>query len=128
MDDLKDFLIKTEYCDFENEKIKKLAEELIKGCVSEKEKAVALFYWVRDNILYRVGLWNRKASETLAEGKGVCTSKANLLVALLRAVGIPAGYGVMRVKGREYFGQIVPNRLQNKINQVVSDSHFVCHS
>jgi len=90
---------------------------LTKNLQTDKEKAITLFYWVRDDILYRVGFWNRKASETLAEGKGVCTSKANLLIALLRSIEIPAGYGVMRVKGREYFGPIVPKRLQSKINQ-----------
>lgn len=117
------FLQETEYCDFNNPTIKKLAAELTASAKSEKEKATILFYWVRDAILYRVGFWNRKASETLEERKGGCTSKANLLVALLRAVNIPAGYGVMRVKGKEYFGPIVPSFLK----QCISDESVHCY-
>jgi len=33
----------------------------------------------------------------LAEGTGICHAKANLLAALLRARGIPAGFGFQRV-------------------------------
>jgi hypothetical protein len=74
---------------------------------TDTEKAVAIFYWVRDTILYRVGLWNMKASETLAEKKGTCTNAANLFVALLRCHNIPAGYGVMKVFGKKYFGPVM---------------------
>ncbi|MDD5590146.1 MAG: transglutaminase-like domain-containing protein [Candidatus Portnoybacteria bacterium] len=110
---MNEFLTETKYCDFNNSKVKELATKITENAKTDQEKAVALFYWVRDNILYRVGFWNRKASETLLDGKGVCTCKANLLIALLRAIGIPAGYGVMRVVGREYFGPIVPICLKN---------------
>jgi hypothetical protein len=41
----------------------------------------------------------------------MCTNKANLLVSLLRAAGIPAAYGVLRVNAREYFGVIGPQFL-----------------
>jgi hypothetical protein len=115
--ELGDFLRRTKYCDCKSPEIKRLAFDLTKNINNNKEKAVILFYWVRDNILYRVGFWNKKASETLIEKKGGCTSKANLLVALLRAIGIPAGYGLMRVKGREYFGPIVPPFLKTKISK-----------
>jgi len=78
-----------------------------------------MFYWVRDNVLYRVGLWNVTAAETLAIREGTCTNKSNLLVALLRARGIPAGYGVMKVYGQKYFGPVaIPmlNRLVSKVS------------
>ena len=109
---MNDFLKETEYCDWSNSEIKSAAEKIIVNLTEPKEKTVALFYWVRDNIYYRVGLWNRKASETLAERKGTCTNSANLFIAFNRAIGIPAGYYVMKVNGREYFGPIVPKFLK----------------
>lgn len=105
-ENVKNFLEKTEFCDFDHPNIQKIAHKIIKNCTDDREKAVSLFYWVRDNILYRVGDWQKKASETLVEKEGACTNKANLLVAFLRANNIPAGYGVMKVDARRYFGPI----------------------
>jgi len=116
-DDLTLFLKETKYCNFNDKRIKQLAFEMTKNIDKDKDKAVTLFYYVRDNILYRVGHWNKKATETLVEKKGVCTSKSNLLVALLRSINIPSGYGVMKVKGDEYFGPIVPDFLRDKISK-----------
>ena len=115
--DLKIFLHESEYCDFKHPEILKLAYEVTSGCKDQKDKAVALFNWVRDNIYYRVGLWNKKASETLAERGGSCSNKANLLVSLLRSIGIPSGYSVMRVKGQEFFGAITPPTLKKRISK-----------
>lgn len=116
-DDLKSFLNESEYCNFRHATIQRLAQELTQKYNNSKDKAVVLFYWVRDNIHYRVGLWNRKASETLAERSGSCTNNANLLVALLRAVHIPAAYDVMRVKGQEFFGPITPLIFKKRISE-----------
>jgi len=115
--DIEKFLCETKFCNFNNPEVKKLAKEITKNYSNEKDKAVALFYWVRDNILYRVGLWKKTASETLKEKEGTCTNKANLLVALLRANDIPAGYGVMKVYGR-YFGPIAIPMLRKFIGNI----------
>ncbi len=114
-EDLKEFLQETEYCDFSHPKIQRLAHKIGDKYDNPKDKAVALFYWVRDNILYRVGMWNKKASETLAETEGTCTNNANLFVALLRANYIPAGFGVMKVYGQKYFGPIAIPMLKKFI-------------
>lgn len=106
MENFEDFLKETEFCDFLDTDIQKLSEEIVRNCKSDREIAVSAFYWVRDNILYRLGDWQHKASETLKEKEGTCTNKANLLVALLRCNNIPAGYGVLRVHGQEYLGPI----------------------
>ena len=90
-ENLESFLQETEYCDCNHPVIKKLTEDFRSRYSNQRDLAVALFHFVRDDILYRVGLWNKKASETLDEKTGVCTNNANLLVALLRSVGIPAG-------------------------------------
>ncbi len=112
------FLKETKFCDFSNPEIQKLTKEIAKNCKNEQEFAIRAFYWVRDNILYRVGMWQRKASETLAEKEGTCTNKSNLLVALLRANNIPAGYGVMKVYGQRYFGPIAIPMLKEFVSDV----------
>jgi len=112
------FLQETYFCDFNEKTIKNLAHSLTENASSDKEKAVVLFDWVRDNILYRLGNWQKKASETLNEGEGTCTNKANLLIALLRANGIPAGYGVMKVDGQRYFGAIASPTLTKFVGKV----------
>lgn len=104
MNNIESFLKETEFCDFSNTAIQKLAEEIRRNCKNQKELAITTFYWIRDNILYSVGSWQKKASETFIQKEGTCTNKANLLAALLRANKIPVGYGVMKVRGQTYFG------------------------
>ena len=115
---LESYLKEDYYCNFNHPSIKKLAEQVAGQYDTNKEKAVALFYWVRDNILYRVSYWQRTASDTLAEREGTCTNKANLLAALLRSQNIPAGYGVMKVYGQEYLGPICIPMVRKYINNV----------
>ncbi len=92
------------YCDYTALKIQALASALFSEDMTDKQKAVKAFSWVRDNIKYRLGFCNRKASETLEELKGADSNKANLLVALLMSQRIPARYSVLEVLGKKYFG------------------------
>lgn len=114
---LNDFLQETRYCDCNNFEIKNLAYELTKHCSSDTEKAIILFEHVRDNILYGFGEWSKKASVTLGERKGMCTNNANLLIALLRSIGIPSGYGIMRVDTKEYFGPIMLSMFKDLVSR-----------
>ena len=111
------FLKETKYCDCGNPLIENKALEITKGCISNKDKAVALFNYVRDNILYKFNYWNLKASTTLKQGYGMCTNKNNLLTAMLRAVGITAGYGILKVKSREYFGPLMLNFFKKMMSE-----------
>jgi len=100
------FLKCTEIIDCDSNSIKEKALEVTKGLKTDKEKAVALFYFVRDKIKHNayVPLYdaNRyKASSTLKEGNGMCQNKAILLVALARAVGIPARLGFVDVEDHQ---------------------------
>lgn len=115
---LRPFLEETWYCDFSAPPVRDLAAELRAGGRDDRATAVAAFDHVRDGIRYRVGNWQQSASQTLGLGEGTCTNSANLLVALLRSTGIPAGYGVMRVRGREYFGPLAPPRLARLAGEV----------
>jgi hypothetical protein len=78
--------------------------------------ATAAFELVRDSVLYTLGPWDLTASQTLVQRRGMCTNKANLLVALLRCAGIPAAYGVLRVNARNYFGAVGPAFLTRYVS------------
>jgi transglutaminase-like putative cysteine protease len=69
----------------------------------DRERAVALYYAVRDGFRYdpyRVDLspQGMKASSVLAAGYGWCVTKAALLAAAARAAGIPARVGYADVR------------------------------
>ncbi len=103
----------TPYCDHDSDAIRACLRQLVERVEGSGElvMAVAAFEFVRDRVLYAFGPWGVPASRTLARGEGTCTNKANLLVAVLRAAGIPAAYGVMRVDARRYFGVVGPKFL-----------------
>jgi len=69
----------------------------------DRERAVALYYAVRDGIRYdpyRIDLsaQGMRASTTLAHGYGWCVPKATLLAAACRAAGLPARLGFADVR------------------------------
>lgn len=96
MENFEQYLQPSELYDFDNESVKEKALVITKDLKSDEEKTVALFYWVRDEIKYTMGLYkpnikdNFKASVTLRRKIGFCVSKSILLSTLARAVGIPA--------------------------------------
>jgi hypothetical protein len=98
----------TFYCDSDDPDVREVSRDLTATTGCEREAAVRLFEFVRDGIAYAFGPWNVTASETLATRRGTCTNKANLLVALFRASGIPGACGVLRVDARRYFGALTP--------------------
>jgi hypothetical protein len=124
VDPLRPFLRETWYCDTSAPPVRALATALSSGR-DARATATAAFGMVRDSVRYEVGNWQRTASQTLAQGTGTCTNSANLLVALLRSAGIPAGYGVMLVRGREYFGPLAPTRLA-RLAAEVSRHVYAC--
>ncbi|MGB1581374.1 MAG: transglutaminase-like domain-containing protein, partial [Nevskiales bacterium] len=68
-----------------------------------KQRAIRLYYAVRDDIRYDPYKFSLepdklRASTTLAVGSGYCVPKAGLLAACARAVGIPARIGLADVK------------------------------
>jgi len=85
------FLHPTYFCDCEHQTIIDLAHELTKGCETDKDKALKIFHFVRDEIPFMLD-YIVKASETLERRYGFCVTKATLQIALLRASGIPARY------------------------------------
>ena len=73
--------------------IKSKAKQLTSGCTTTLQKAKAIFNFVKNQISYKYyenSIYG--ASRTLANGRGNCCDKANLIVALCRYLGIPARY------------------------------------
>ncbi len=70
-------------------------------CATPEETAKRSFDWVRDNIQHCVDFRREEvpcvASDVLATGTGFCLAKSHLLVALLRANAIPAGFCYQRL-------------------------------
>lgn len=92
-DSLKIYLAATTNCQVNNSQIQALAASITSGKTSSYAKAEALFNWVRDNIEYSF-YYNTKngAVGTLNAKTGNCVDTSHLLIALCRAVGIPARY------------------------------------
>ena len=122
-----EFLAASPFCDLEQPAVAALAATLAETTASERETAVRMFEWVRDEILYFFGPWNTTASHTLRTREGTCTNKANLLVALLRAAGIPAAYGVLRVDAQRYWGSIAPGFLRQHVNTFSTHIHAAAY-
>ena len=70
---------------------------------SDRERAVALYYAVRDGLRYDpyhcdLSVHGMQASTAIANGHGWCVPKATLLAAACRAAGIPARLGYADVR------------------------------
>ena len=96
-----EFLEKTEYVDYDDPDVKILAEKLKSDAKDELSLIRNTYNFVRDEIKHSWDTQDRRvtvsASDTLREGVGICWAKANLLAALLRANGIPAGFSYQRL-------------------------------
>ncbi|MSQ55645.1 MAG: transglutaminase family protein [Betaproteobacteria bacterium] len=97
-----EYLSSASHIDSDDPGVQKFAREHAKGA-TDVEKAVSLYYAVRDLVRYNPfidysGSSAFRASEVLALGEGFCVGKASLLAACARAVGIPARIGLADVK------------------------------
>lgn len=82
--------------------------------------AQAIFDFVQA-MPYRFGHWQERASDTLAKDYGMCTTKANLQVALCRAAGIEAGFGDVKLE-MGTLGTLMPDAWRAMMKPVVH--HF----
>jgi transglutaminase-like putative cysteine protease len=106
MNTMHEYLSPTEVIDCDEPSIREKALEITRGLQTPKEKAVAIFYAVRDGIKHNPyapaqALEDHKASVTLARGSGQCQHKSAVLVALCRAAGIPARVGYVDVRDHQ---------------------------
>lgn len=99
---MKEFLSPGRYIDSDHPAVIEFARKHVKGS-SDVERAVSLYYAVRDGIRYNPFLdFSRdtafQGSQCLQTGEGFCIGKAALLAACARVVGIPARVGFADVK------------------------------
>ncbi len=104
-------------------KIVELAAKITADAGDNNQKAVQLFEYVRDAIVYSPYTpfflpEHYLATTTLERGKGFCVQKSVVLVALLRAAGIPA---------RLVFADMVNHRAQPHIIEMLGINLFTYH-
>ncbi|MCP4764539.1 MAG: transglutaminase family protein [archaeon] len=97
------YLHHTYYIESDHPKIIDFAKKNTRRNSNHLQKAVSLYYAVRDTIRYnpysmKPGKKNMKASSVLKKGHGYCVAKAVLLAACARSQNIPARLGFADVK------------------------------
>ena len=100
---LAECLAPTPMIDSDHPAVAAYARERAAGAADARQAAVRLFYAVRDDLRYdpygvRIDVDSLRASRALAARRGWCVSKATLLVACCRSLGIPARMGFADVR------------------------------
>lgn len=100
------FLEATPFIESQNGEIKAFVEKHTTQQQNNREKAISLFYAVRDLIRYDpyqidLSVNGLKAGTTLKNTYGWCVSKAILLTACYRSLGIPAQLGFADVRNHQ---------------------------
>lgn len=100
---MEEYLKPTYYIDYDHPAVAEFASRNSESGKTEIEKAVQLYYAVRDGIRYNPysmepGKKSMKASSVLNRGNGYCVAKAVLLAACARSQKIPARLGLADVK------------------------------
>ncbi len=117
------YLTPGEYADSDHPAVVEFAQRVVGNATATLQKAVSLYYAVRDDFLYdpyhfdtsKKGL---KASHVIEVGRGFCVPKATLLVAAARAVGIPA---------RLRFADVRNHLTSTRLFEMMGTDLFVFH-
>ncbi len=82
--------------DWQTPPVMERARALAEGCADDVSKARSVYGFVRDAIAHTADAGRDelpcRASQVLEAGTGIGFSKSHLLAALMRAVGVPAGF------------------------------------
>jgi transglutaminase-like putative cysteine protease len=119
----RDYLSATPFIDSDNPEIVAFAHDALGDAATIKEKALALYGAVRDQIQYDpyIDFFDPaefRASEVLRAGKGFCVGKSALLAAAARVAGIPARPGYADVRNH-----LTSKRLKEQVGDI-----FIWHS
>lgn len=116
-------LLSTAVVDCDHPAVQAFAREYARGA-NDRERAVSLFNAVRDGFRYDpyraadLTVHGMRASTVLAVGAGWCVTKATLLTAACRAVGIPARLG---------FADVRNHLSTERLRQAMQSDVFVWH-
>lgn len=100
--ELEPYLAATWFFDFTHPRVDAFVRDAIGSAEDPRERAVRLFYAVRDRLRYdpyRISYEPPayRASQVIEDGYGWCVPKAGLLASCARAIGIPAAVGLADV-------------------------------
>ncbi|RPH63479.1 MAG: transglutaminase family protein [Burkholderiales bacterium] len=100
--DIGPYLAPTYFLDYEAPAVQRFVRDAVGDAQDQRTRVVRLFYAVRDRIRYdpyRISYEPQayRASRIVEDGYGWCVSKAGLLAACARAVGIPSAIGLADV-------------------------------
>jgi len=118
---MQQYLQETEYFDFNHPLIQSLAKSISGD--SLKEKAIEVYYRVRDDIRYnpyvvKEGFKSLVASHALELNQSYCIPKSGLMIASCRFFGIPARLGLADVR----------NHLSSpKLLEMLGTDYFAMH-
>ncbi|AFC29595.1 transglutaminase domain-containing protein [Paenibacillus mucilaginosus 3016] len=95
------YLEESEWVDYSHPMIRKLSDELYSASGDETAFVQSAFEFVRDHVSHSWDIQSsritRYASEVLKYREGICYAKSNLLCALARSQGVPAGFCYQRL-------------------------------
>lgn len=86
------YLQETPLCDFSHPLIQTLKNNLFENLVETEKIANKAYDYLRSHIAYAFDVWPVMASETGQKKEGMCFNKSNVMIALLRSMGIPSVY------------------------------------
>jgi hypothetical protein len=106
------YLESSDVIDWKSSAIREAVLSLVSPVSTDVEAARKLFEFVRDEIPHSKDVGPEvvtcNASDVLKYGTGICYAKSHLLAAMLRARGIPAGFGYQLLRhGPPYSGMVV---------------------
>ena len=110
-----DYLHPARFVDSDDPTIRAFAQRAVGDARTVKDKALALYAVVRDQVQYDpyIDFFNPaeyRASDVLRAGKGFCVGKSSLLTAAARAAGIAARPGYADVRNH-----LTSNRLKEQV-------------
>ncbi len=120
---MKFFLQPTKFLNFNDESVREFVEQNTVGAKDEREKAVKLYYAVRDGFQYNPNILDLRrtgltAGDLLTRKRGYCVEKAVLLEACARAVNIPSRLSFY----------IVRNHIAtDKLEKILRKNYLVFH-
>ena len=127
------YLFETKLLDYNSLDIQKLIKERQWLGLSDKEKILYVYNYVRDEILFGYNLGdNLPSSVILSDGYGQCNTKGILFMSILRAVGIPCrihGFMINKVlqkgaiTGLAY--KLSPNEILHSWVEVFYDNRWL---
>jgi len=99
--DINEYLAASEVIDFHDTDIHKIARQFSEAATTDVGLAKTAYEFVCDTIPHSFDINGHvvtcSASSVLKHGEGICFAKSHLLAALLRNVGIPAGFCYQRL-------------------------------